>query len=68
MQDFGWLPKMEKNHHTIRLCKVPGHMGIKENKEAGKASNRAIYMPGMLTTRQFYADYYLIIRRARKYE
>ena len=33
------------------LCKVPAHIGMKENEEAYKAAKQAIDMPGMITTR-----------------
>ena len=46
------------------ICKVPANIGIKGNKEADKAAEQAIDMPGMITTRLPYTDNCLSMKRA----
>ena len=42
-------------------------MGIKGNKEADKTAKYTIGMPGVITTRLPYTDYYLTNRRAKNF-
>ena len=44
------------------------NMRIKENEEADKAAKQAIDMPKMTTTRLPHIDYYLLIRKTRKFD
>ena len=56
------LAELQEKDKKIIMCKVLAHMRIKGNKEAAK---EALDMPGVITTRLSYTDYYLAIRRSR---
>ena len=58
------LTELQNQGKQLTLCKVPAHIGIKGNEEAGKAVKQGIDMPRMTTTRLPYIDY-LTISRAR---
>ena len=56
-QIYNILTKLHNQAKQLTLCKVPAHMGIKENEEADKAAKQAIDIPGMTTIRLPYTDY-----------
>ena len=55
---YDTLADLKEQKKQITLCKVPAHTGIKENKEADKAAKEATDMPGLITTRLSYTEYY----------
>ena len=67
-QIYDLLADLKEQKKQITLCKVPAHMVIKGNEEADKAAKEATDMPGLITTRLPYTDYYQTIRRARNSE
>ena len=67
-QIYDLLADLKEQKKQITLCKVPAHAGIKGNEEADKAAKEATDMPGLITTRLPYTDYYQTIRRARNSE
>ena len=67
-QIYDILADLQDQEKQITLCKVPAHTGVKRNEDADQAAKEATEMPGLVTTRLPYTDYYLTIRRARNSE
>ena len=63
-QIYDITEELQNKNKQIILCKVPAHIGIELNKRADKAGKQIIDMPGIITTRLLYTDYYLTIMRA----
>ena len=63
-QIYDILAELQNQNKQIILYKVPTHIRIKGNKEADKATKQL----GMITTRQYYIDYYLTVRRATNFQ
>ena len=64
-QIYDILAELQNQGKQITICKVPAHIGVKENKEADRAEKQGINIPGMTAMRLPYSDYYQTIRGAR---